>query len=115
MNKIEIDENGYYGNYGGAYIPEMLYPNVKELQSQYLKIMYEPSFQKEFQYLLKDYVGRPSPLYFAERLSDQLSSTIYLNREDLNHTGAHHINNGLGQVLLAHRRGETRILAASGA
>lgn len=115
MNKIEIDENGYYGNYGGAYIPEMLYPNVKELQSQYLKIMYEPSFQKEFQYLLKDYVGRPSPLYFAERLSDQLSSTIYLKREDLNHTGAHKINNAIGQVLLAQRLGKKRIIAETGA
>lgn len=115
MNKIEIDENGYYGNYGGAYIPEMLYPNVEELKAKYLEIMNDPSFQKEYQYLLKDYVGRPSPLYLAERLSEQVGSTIYLKREDLNHTGAHKINNAIGQVLLAQRLGKKRIIAETGA
>ncbi|AYD47257.1 tryptophan synthase subunit beta [Arachidicoccus soli] len=115
MKKIEIDENGYYGNYGGAYIPEMLYPNVEELKSKYLEIMNDPSFQKEYQYLLKDYVGRPSPLYLAERLSEQVGSTIYLKREDLNHTGAHKINNAIGQVLLAQRLGKKRIIAETGA
>ncbi|MDE1192463.1 MAG: tryptophan synthase subunit beta [Arachidicoccus sp.] len=115
MQKIEIDQNGYYGNFGGAYIPEMLYPNVEELKSKYLEIMYEDSFQKEFQYLLRDYVGRPSPLYFAERLSTQIGAKIYLKREDLNHTGAHKINNAIGQVLLAQRLGKTRIIAETGA
>ncbi|ANI88177.1 tryptophan synthase subunit beta [Arachidicoccus ginsenosidimutans] len=115
MSKIEIDENGYYGNFGGAYIPEMLYPNVEELKSKYLEIMYEDSFQKEFQYLLKDYVGRPSPLYLAERLSEQIGATTYLKREDLNHTGAHKINNAIGQVLLAQRLGKKRIIAETGA
>ncbi|HEU0226642.1 MAG TPA: tryptophan synthase subunit beta [Arachidicoccus soli] len=115
MKKIEIDENGYYGNYGGAYIPEMLYPNVEELKAKYLEIMNDPSFQKEYQYLLKDYVGRPSPLYLAERLSEQVGSTIYLKREDLNHTGAHKINNAIGQVLLAQRLGKKRIIAETGA
>ncbi|HEY0297815.1 MAG TPA: tryptophan synthase subunit beta [Arachidicoccus sp.] len=115
MNKIQIDENGYYGSFGGAYIPEMLYPNVEELKSKYLEIIYEDSFQKEFQYLLKDYVGRPSPLYLAQRLSEQLESSIYLKREDLNHTGAHKINNAIGQVLLAQRLGKKRIIAETGA
>ncbi len=115
MNKIQIDENGYYGSFGGAYIPEMLYPNVEELKSRYLEIIYEDSFQKEFQYLLKDYVGRPSPLYLAQRLSEQLESSIYLKREDLNHTGAHKINNAIGQVLLAQRLGKKRIIAETGA
>lgn len=115
MNKIEIDENGYYGNYGGAYIPEMLYPNVEKLKSKYLEIINDTAFQKEYQYLLKDYVGRPSPLYLAERLSEQVSSTIYLKREDLNHTGAHKINNAIGQVLLAQRLGKKRIIAETGA
>src|SRR5207244_2230486 len=92
---------GYYGDFGGAYIPEMLHRNVEELKSKYLQIMYEESFQKEFQALLKDYVGRPTPLFLAERLSKKYNTTVYLKREDLNHTGAHKINNAIGQVLLA--------------
>jgi tryptophan synthase beta chain len=115
MKEIKIDENGYYGNYGGAYIPEMLYPNVEELRTKYLEIMYEENFQKEFQHLLKDYAGRPSPLYLTERLSKQTGAKIYLKREDLNHTGAHKINNAIGQVLLAQRLGKKRIIAETGA
>ena len=106
---------GYYGGFGGAYIPEMLYPNVEELKSQYLKIMYEEGFQKEFRALLKDYVGRPSPLYHAKRLSEKHGATIFLKREDLNHTGAHKINNTIGQLLLARRLGKHRIIAETGA
>ena len=106
---------GYYGNFGGAYIPEMLHPNVEELRNNYLKIMYDESFQKEFQYLLHDYAGRPTPLFFAERLSNQFNTKIYLKREDLNHTGAHKINNAIGQVLLAQRLGKKRIIAETGA
>jgi tryptophan synthase beta chain len=109
------NERGYYGKFGGAYIPEMLYPNVAELQSRYLEIMQEPSFQLEFRDLLQDYVGRPTPLYFAKRLSAQLQSNIYLKREDLCHTGAHKINNTIGQILLAQRLGKTRIIAETGA
>lgn len=110
-----IDKKGYYGEFGGAYIPEMLYPNVEELRQNYLKIMAEPEFQKEFNQLLKDYVGRPSPLYFAKRLSKKYSTKIYLKREDLNHTGAHKINNTIGQILIAKRLGKTRIIAETGA
>jgi len=110
-----IDNKGYYGEFGGAYIPEMLYPNVEELRTQYLKIMSEPSFKKEFDQLLKDYVGRPSPLYFAKRLSKHYNTKIYLKREDLNHTGAHKINNTIGQILMAQRLGKTRIIAETGA
>lgn len=106
---------GYYGNFGGAFIPEMLHPNVEELKNQYLKIMYDDSFQKEFRLLLKDYVGRPSPLYFAKRLSEKHNSNIFLKREDLNHTGAHKINNTIGQILLARRLGKHRIIAETGA
>lgn len=106
---------GYYGNFGGAYIPEMLYPNVEELKNQYLKIIYDEEFQKEFRLLLKDYVGRPSPLYHAKRLSEKHNSTIFLKREDLNHTGAHKINNTIGQILLARRLGKHRIIAETGA
>jgi tryptophan synthase beta chain len=106
---------GYYGNFGGAYIPEMLHHNVEELRNQYLQIMYEEGFQKEFQYLLHDYAGRPTPLFFAERLSNQFNTKIYLKREDLNHTGAHKINNAIGQVLLAMRLGKKRIIAETGA
>src|SRR5690242_3388241 len=109
------DERGYYGNYGGAYIPEMLHPNVMELQERYLDIMQEPSFQVEFRNLLRDYVGRPTPLYFAKRLSQQLETNIYLKREDLCHTGAHKINNTIGQILLAGRLGKKRIIAETGA
>ncbi|GGG55108.1 tryptophan synthase subunit beta [Bizionia arctica] len=110
-----INEKGYYGEFGGAYIPEMLYPNVEELRENYLKIMAEPEFQKEFNQLLKDYVGRPSPLYFAKRLSEKFNTKIYLKREDLNHTGAHKINNTIGQILMAKRLGKHRIIAETGA
>lgn len=110
-----VDENGYYGNFGGAFIPEMLYPNVEELRQNYLKITAEPSFQKEFMELLVDYVGRPTPLYFAKRLSQKYNTKIYLKREDLCHTGAHKINNTIGQILVAKRLGKTRIIAETGA
>ncbi|MCB0472994.1 MAG: tryptophan synthase subunit beta, partial [Flavobacteriaceae bacterium] len=98
-----VDKKGYYGEFGGAFIPEMLYANVEELRQNYLKIMDEPSFKQEFDRLLKDYVGRPSPLYLAGRLSAKYHTKIYLKREDLNHTGAHKINNTIGQILLAQR------------
>jgi tryptophan synthase beta chain len=110
-----VNEKGYYGEFGGAYIPEMLYANVEELRQHYLKIMDEPSFKEEFHQLLKDYVGRPSPLYFAKRLSEKHNTKIYLKREDLNHTGAHKINNTIGQILVAKRLGKTRIIAETGA
>lgn len=110
-----VDEQGYYGQFGGAFIPEMLYPNVQQLQQQYLQIMGDERFQNEFQQLLKDYVGRPTPLFFAERLSDQFNTQIYLKREDLCHTGAHKINNTIGQILLARKLGKTRIIAETGA
>lgn len=115
MKPIAVDEHGYYGSFGGAYIPEMLYPNVDELRQQYLEISSDESFQREFRSLLKDYVGRPSPLYLAERLSKRYGVTIYLKREDLNHTGAHKINNTIGQILLAKRLGKKRIIAETGA
>ena len=114
-NQIQLDAHGYYGQFGGAYIPEMLYPNVAQLQKEYIDIIEDPVFKKEFQYLLKDYVGRPSPLYFAERLSTAIGTKIYLKREDLNHTGAHKINNAIGQILLAERLGKKRIIAETGA
>ncbi|HXK00109.1 MAG TPA: tryptophan synthase subunit beta [Gelidibacter sp.] len=110
-----INNKGYYGEFGGAYIPEMLYPNVEELRQNYLKVMAEPEFQEEFNALLKDYVGRPSPLYFAKRLSEKYNTKIYLKREDLNHTGAHKINNTIGQILMAKRLGKHRIIAETGA
>lgn len=110
-----VNEHGYYGNFGGAFIPEMLYPNVQELQENYLKIIYEEGFQKEFWQLLTDYVGRPTPLFLAERLSAKYGATIYLKREDLCHTGAHKINNTIGQILLAQRLGKKRIIAETGA
>ncbi|MCK0180587.1 tryptophan synthase subunit beta [Flavobacteriaceae bacterium S0862] len=110
-----VNEKGYYGKFGGAFIPEMLYPNVEELRQNYLKVMAEPEFQKEFNQLLKDYVGRPSPLYFAKRLSEKYNTKIYLKREDLNHTGAHKINNTIGQILMAKRLGKNRIIAETGA
>lgn len=106
---------GYYGKFGGAYIPEMLHPNVEELQRRYLEIMQEPGFQLEFRDLLRDYVGRPTPLYYAKRLSEQFGTNIYLKREDLCHTGAHKINNTIGQILLALRLGKSRIIAETGA
>jgi tryptophan synthase beta chain len=109
------DTEGYYGSFGGAYIPEMLYGNVNELREQYLSIMEEPEFRAELQALLKDYVGRPTPLFLAERLSAEIGTTIYLKREDLCHTGAHKINNTVGQILLARRLGKTRIIAETGA
>jgi tryptophan synthase beta chain len=114
-NKFSVDEHGYYGNFGGAFIPEMLYPNVKQLQEQYLQIMSDPIFQESFQKLLRDYVGRPTPLFLAERLSKKHGATIYLKREDLCHTGAHKINNTVGQILLAERLGKKRIIAETGA
>ena len=110
-----VNKKGYYGEFGGAFIPEMLYPNVEELRQNYLKVMAEPEFQKEFNQLLKDYVGRPSPLYFAKRLSEKYNTKIYLKREDLNHTGAHKINNTIGQILMAKRLGKNRIIAETGA
>lgn len=109
------DSNGYYGSYGGVFVPEMLYANVAQLNSEYLNIIEDPSFQQEFQALLKDYVGRPTPLYFSKFLSEKHQAKIYLKREDLNHTGAHKINNAIGQVLLAKRLGKTRIIAETGA
>jgi len=108
-------KNGFYGMYGGAYIPELLFPNVKELAFKYEEIIQEKSFQKEFRQLLHDYVGRPTPLYFSEKLSRKYKTNIFLKREDLNHTGAHKINNAIGQVLLAERLGKTRIIAETGA
>lgn len=110
-----INNKGYYGEFGGAYIPEMLYPNVEELRQNYLKVMADAEFQEEFNALLKDYVGRPSPLYFAKRLSEKYNTKIYLKREDLNHTGAHKINNTIGQILMAKRLGKHRIIAETGA
>lgn len=110
-----VDEKGYYGDFGGAFIPEMLYPNVEELRNNYLKIAAEPVFKKEFDTLLKNYVGRPTPLYFAKRLSKRYNTKIYLKREDLCHTGAHKVNNTIGQILVAKRLGKTRIIAETGA
>lgn len=113
--KYSIDEKGFYGEFGGAYIPEMLYANIEELQNCYLEIMNEPDFKNQFHQLLRDYVGRPSPLFYASRLSEKYGTKIYLKREDLNHTGAHKINNTIGQILLAKRLGKTRIIAETGA
>ncbi|MCY1483614.1 Tryptophan synthase beta chain [compost metagenome] len=109
------DEKGYYGSFGGAFIPEMLYPNVEELRRNYLEISQETEFKKEFHSLLKQYVGRPTPLYLAKRLSEKYNTKIYLKREDLCHTGAHKINNTIGQILLAKRLGKQRIIAETGA
>lgn len=109
------DFHGYYGEFGGAFVPEMLYPNVEELQNQYISIIESEEFRAEFRALLKDYVGRPTPLYFAKNLSKKYHTQIYLKREDLNHTGAHKINNALGQALLAKRLGKRRIIAETGA
>jgi tryptophan synthase, beta subunit len=115
MSKYHVNERGYYGDFGGAYIPEMLYPNVEELRQQYLEIIQSEGFMQEFDQLLTDYVGRPSPLYPAKRLSERYGATIFLKREDLNHTGAHKINNTIGQILLAERLGKRRIIAETGA
>ncbi len=111
----QVNENGYYGDFGGAYIPEMLHSNVQNLKDNYLKIINEENFQKEFNALLKDYVGRPTPLYFAGRLSEKYKAQIYLKREDLCHTGAHKVNNTVGQILLAQKLGKKRIIAETGA
>jgi len=113
--KYQPDEKGYYGEFGGAFIPEMLYPNVKELQENYIRIIEDPDFRREYQYLLRHYAGRPSPLFFARRLSEYYGTRIFLKREDLNHTGAHKINNTIGQILIAKRLGMSRIIAETGA
>jgi len=110
-----VNEKGYYGDFGGAYIPEMLYPNVEELQQQYKRITATAEFKKSFDDLLKDYVGRPTPLYFAQRLSEKYQTKLYLKREDLCHTGAHKVNNTIGQILLAKALGKNRIIAETGA
>ncbi|WP_416864660.1 MAG: tryptophan synthase subunit beta [Imperialibacter sp.] len=115
ISKYAVDEQGYYGKFGGAFIPEMLYPNVEELKEKYLDIIYAPEFQEAFHGLLKDYVGRPTPLYFASRLSEKHGAKIYLKREDLCHTGAHKVNNTVGQILLAQRLGKKKIIAETGA
>lgn len=112
---FKVDKHGYYGEFGGAYIPEMLHNNVQQLRENYLKITGDKKFRKEFNALLKNYVGRPTPLYLAERLSEKYNTNIYLKREDLCHTGAHKINNTIGQILLAERLGKKRIIAETGA
>lgn len=112
---IKVDEKGFYGKFGGAYIPEMLHPNVEELRENYESIMASKEFQDEFRGLLKDYVGRPTPLYFASRLSEKYGAKIYLKREDLCHTGAHKVNNTIGQIILAKKLGKKRIIAETGA
>ncbi|WP_026915287.1 tryptophan synthase subunit beta [Christiangramia portivictoriae] len=111
----QVDEKGYYGDFGGAYIPEMLYPNVEELRSRYIEIMQEQSFQEKFHDLLREYVGRPTPLYYAKRFSEHYGTKVYLKREDLCHTGAHKVNNTVGQILMAQRLGKKRIIAETGA
>lgn len=113
--KYGVDEQGYYGDFGGAYIPEMLYPNIEQLRQQYLEITTDAVFIGQFNQLMRDYVGRPSPLYFAKRTSALYGANIYFKREDLNHTGSHKINNAIGQILLAQRLGKTRIIAETGA
>jgi tryptophan synthase beta chain len=110
-----VDKKGYYGEFGGAYIPEMLYPNIRELEQRYLEIIESEPFREEFDLLLKDYAGRPTPLYRAGGLSELYRANIYLKREDLNHTGAHKINNTIGQILLARHLGKRRIIAETGA
>jgi tryptophan synthase beta chain len=113
--KFTVNDKGYYGQFGGAFIPEMLYPNVEELRSKYLRIINDSEYQRDFHKLLKDYVGRPTPLYWAKRLSEIYNATIYLKREDLCHTGSHKINNTIGQILLAQRLGKQKIIAETGA
>lgn len=113
--KYGVNDKGYYGKFGGAYIPEMLYPNVEELRTRYLEIMHDPGFQKEFSSLLHNYVGRPTPLYRAGRLSEKYGAQVFLKREDLCHTGAHKINNTIGQILIAKRLGKKKIIAETGA
>ena len=111
----DVNENGFYGNYGGAYVPEILYKTVDDLKKAYLPILESKEFKKEYHALLKDYVGRPSPLYYAKRMSEKYGCQLYLKREDLNHTGAHKINNAIGQILLAKKMGKKRIIAETGA
>ncbi|MCE4563112.1 tryptophan synthase subunit beta [Maribellus sp. CM-23] len=113
--KYTVNEKGYYGEFGGAWIPEMMYTNIEELKTRYLGIIESEEFRNEFDKLMKDYVGRPSPLYYAGRLSEHYGSNIYLKREDLNHTGSHKLNNTIGQILLAQKLGKTRIIAETGA
>jgi len=115
MSKYQVNTKGYYGDFGGAYIPEMMYPNIEELRNRYMDIINEEGFKAEFEQLLRDYVGRPSPLYLANRLSERYGAHIFLKREDLNHTGAHKVNNTIGQILLAKRLGKKRIIAETGA
>ena len=115
MKNFNVNDQGFYGRFGGAYVPEILHANVEKLRECYLREMEDESFQQEFRLLLRDYVGRPSPLYYARRLSEKYGTRIYLKREDLNHTGAHKINNVLGQVLLAKKMGKTRVIAETGA
>lgn len=115
MKQFEVNEKGFYGEFGGAYIPEMLYANVKELQEKYIEIINNQDFIKDFDFLLKHYVGRPSPLYEAANLSNATGARVFLKREDLNHTGAHKINNTVGQILLARFLGKKRIIAETGA
>lgn len=115
MKTYQVNQEGFYGDFGGAYIPEILHRCVEELRNAYRKVLADEGFQKEYDALLKDYVGRPSPLYLAQRLSEKYGCKIYLKREDLNHTGAHKINNAIGQVLLARRMGKKRIIAETGA
>ena len=115
MKTYQVDENGYYGEFGGAYVPEILHQCVENLQKKYLEVLESDSFKNEFNQLLRDYFGRPSPLYQAKRLSEMYGCKIYLKREDLNHTGSHKINSVLGQVLLAKKMGKKRVLAETGA
>ena len=115
MKKYQVNQEGYYGEFGGAYIPEVLKPRIEELRNTYLQVLEDESFQRKFHQLLRDYVGRPSPLYLAHRLSEKYGCKIYLKREDLNHTGAHKINNAIGQALLAKRMGKKHIIAETGA
>ncbi|MEG1543105.1 MAG: tryptophan synthase subunit beta [Tannerellaceae bacterium] len=115
MKTFQVNKEGYYGEFGGAYVPEILHKSVETLQNTYLEVLESDSFKAEFNQLLRDYVGRPSPLYLAKRLSQKYGCKIYLKREDLNHTGAHKINNTIGQILLARRMGKTRIIAETGA
>ncbi len=114
-SKFQPDKNGYFGQFGGAFIPELLHPNVKELADNYIQIIESEEFQIEYKALLKDFVGRPTPLYLAKRLSEKYGATIYLKREDLNHTGAHKVNNTVGQILIAKKLGKTKIIAETGA
>ena len=115
MKSFLVDQDGYYGEFGGAYVPEILHKCVEELKNKYLEVLESEEFKKEFEQLLRDYVGRPSPLYPARRLSKKYGCKLYLKREDLNHTGAHKINNTIGQILLARRMGKKRIIAETGA